>query len=117
MGKILTRKITPNNLKFNLNRKQLEIVDEFNHLGVLLTKNATKKNRVPLASNDISINGKSAILAIPATKKPVVIIDRSMGQENIDFDRFAIIPQPEGQTVDRKIDKKTNSALFRKNSW
>jgi hypothetical protein len=46
------------------------------------------------------------------TKKPVVIIDRSMGQENIDFDRFAIIPQPEGQTVDRKIDKKTNSALI-----
>jgi hypothetical protein len=33
-----------------------------------LTKNATKKNRVPLASNDISINGKSAILAIPAPR-------------------------------------------------
>jgi hypothetical protein len=46
------------------------------------------------------------------TKKPVVIIDRSTGQENIDFDRFSIIPQPEGQTVDRKIDKKTNSALI-----
>jgi hypothetical protein len=29
---------------------------------------ATKKNRVPLASNDISINGKSAILAIPAPR-------------------------------------------------
>jgi hypothetical protein len=31
---------TPNNLKFNFNGKQLEIVDEFNYLGVLLTKNA-----------------------------------------------------------------------------
>jgi hypothetical protein len=27
-----------------------------------LTKNATKKNRAPLANNDISINGKNAIL-------------------------------------------------------
>ena len=27
---------TPNNLKFNINGKQLEIVDEFNYLGVLL---------------------------------------------------------------------------------
>jgi hypothetical protein len=31
---------TPNNLKFNFNGKQLEIVDEFNYLGVLLTKHA-----------------------------------------------------------------------------
>ena len=30
---------TPNNLKFNFNGKQLQIVDEFNYLGVLLTKN------------------------------------------------------------------------------
>ena len=45
-------------------------------------------------------------------KKPVVIIDRSTNQENIDFDRFSIIPHPEDQTVDRKIDKKTNSALI-----
>jgi hypothetical protein len=29
---------TPNNLKFNFNGKQLEFVDEFNYLGVLLTK-------------------------------------------------------------------------------
>ena len=29
---------TPNNLKLNFNGKQLEIVDEFNYLGVLLTK-------------------------------------------------------------------------------
>jgi hypothetical protein len=29
---------TPNNLKFIFNGKQLEIVDEFNYLGVLLTK-------------------------------------------------------------------------------
>jgi hypothetical protein len=28
----------PNNLQFNFNRKQLEIVDEFNYSGVLLTK-------------------------------------------------------------------------------
>ena len=30
---------TPNNLKFNFNGKQLEIVDKVNYLGVLLTKN------------------------------------------------------------------------------
>ena len=30
---------TPNNLIFNFNGKQLEFVDEFNYLGVLLTKN------------------------------------------------------------------------------
>ena len=29
---------TPSNLKFNLNGRQLDIVDEFNYLGVLLTK-------------------------------------------------------------------------------
>ncbi|SHN93038.1 murein hydrolase activator EnvC family protein [bacterium endosymbiont of Bathymodiolus sp. 5 South] len=46
------------------------------------------------------------------TKKPVVIIDRSTGQENIDFDRFAITSQAEEEMTDRKIDKKTNSALI-----
>ena len=30
---------TPNNLEFNFNGKQLEIADEFNYLGVLLTTN------------------------------------------------------------------------------
>jgi lipoprotein NlpI len=30
---------TPNKLKLNFNGKQLEIADEFNYLGVLLTTN------------------------------------------------------------------------------
>ena len=36
---VFSQGTTTNNLKFNFNGKQLEFVDEFNYLGVLLTKN------------------------------------------------------------------------------
>ena len=47
-------------------------------------------------------------------KKPVVIIDRSTGQENINFDRFSITPQPEEEAVDRKIDKEISKKSVEK---
>ena len=43
---------TPNNLKFNLNGKQLEIVDEFKYLGVLLTANGNLHKSKMLAINE-----------------------------------------------------------------
>ena len=43
---------TPNNLKFNFNGKQLEIVDEFNYLGVLLTKNGNFHKSKMFAINE-----------------------------------------------------------------
>jgi hypothetical protein len=44
---------TPNNLKFNFNRKQLKIVDEFNYLGVLLTKNGNfNKSKMFVVNKD-----------------------------------------------------------------
>ena len=49
------------------------------------------------------------------TKKPVVIIDRSTGQENISSEHFSITPKPKKEVIDRKTSEKrkiTNSALI-----
>lgn len=50
-------------------------------------------------------------------KKPresVVIIDKSIDQENIGSKRFSIIPQLKEKFLDRKIDKKTNQKTVKK---
>jgi hypothetical protein len=52
-------------------------------------------------------------MILPATGIRALFVFLSItGQENIDFDRFAITSQAEEEMTDRKIDKKTNSALI-----
>jgi hypothetical protein len=51
-----------------------------------LTKNATKKNRAPLASNDISINGKKTLQVQSGNKVKKGQIIATTGKNNFYFE-------------------------------